>query len=263
MRGSIYGVLALVVVTGLALPMVGKSPAAQTTTATRKPGPDARLPYMAEYKMLRIQSLPDGTVAHETRIVIARDSQGRKMRATTEIPETPGVPQKTHFEVVDPVAHATFSWNFPGREATVMAIPFAGVIPPGCSFAVFGIGYSNEKTTVEDLGTKIILGVEARGRRTSTTVLIRPVGKQKKHKSQARTSQVRSDEIWQATNPDLTGMVVRYVNEDEAAGKTSKELVNFSQSDPDVLIFQPPAGYTIVNREVSADPCTALELLNP
>jgi hypothetical protein len=263
MKFRICNLMALLQAVSLALPTVGQTPAAKPNLAMRNPAPAATLPYMAEYRILRIQSLPDRIFTHETRIVTASDSEGRKMTATTEIPDTPGEPQKTHFQVFNPVAHTTFSWNSPSREATVMAIPISGAIAPGCSFSTFGISYSNEKTTEEDLGTKTIFGIEAKGRRFSTTALIGPVGKRKKHQQPARTIQVRSGEIWQAVDAGLKGLVVRDVSGSGPASKTSKELVNFSQSEPEAKILQPPAGYQLVNREVNANSCDAKQGLNP
>jgi hypothetical protein len=90
---------------------------------------------MAEFKILRVQMHANATaVTHESTVVTARDSQGRKMTATTEIPTSADQAPITNFQVFDPVAHVTFNWSFPGRKATLMAIPFPGVIPPGLRF---------------------------------------------------------------------------------------------------------------------------------
>ncbi len=249
MRLSMGGVLALVGMAGLALPNVAQV---------------AQLPYMAEFKILQWQRVANGVaVPYETTVIAARDSQGRKMTAKTVSPM--GADQKaiTHFQAFDPVAHAGFSWSSPGREATVMAIPLFGAIPQGCGYATFGIGYANEKTTKEDLGTKTIQGVLARGRRLSTTATVEPIGKNKKHKQQPVTIKVRSTELWEAIDPGLAGLLVREVEEDAQSVKMSKELVNFSRSEPDAVFFRPPAGYEIVNREVNLDACFSFENLDP
>jgi len=257
MRGSICGAMVLIAVVGFALPGSGQAPAAQTSPAAiSRPTLLSRLPYMAEFKTLRVQTLANGTaITHETTEITAIDSKGRKMTAKTEIPAPADQIATTHFRVFDPVAHVTYDWSFPGREATVMAIPFPAMIHGGCGVMVFGISYANEKTTVEDLGTMAILGVEARGSRSSTSVSSQTMGKQNKHKSQASTIEVRNDELWQATDPGLAGLVVREASKDMSSIKTSMEMVNFSQSEPNAAIFRPPAGYEIVNREVNADPC--------
>jgi hypothetical protein len=220
---------------------------------------------MAEFKMLRTQTLANGTaIAHETTVVTARDSQGRSMTATTIVPTSAAQRATTHFQVFDPVAHVTFNWSFPGREATVMAIPFSGAIFQGCGVMSAGISSASARTTVEDLGTMAILGVEAQGRRTTTTIPLHPIEKHKKHKLQERSDElVSTAELWRAIAPGLTGLVVREVNVDMQSFKSSKELVKFSQSEPDAAIFRPPASYEIVNREVNIDPCTSIEEMEP
>jgi len=266
MRGSISGVLALVVVASMVLPGSGQTPTAQTSPAAiSKPAPLARLPYIAEFKMLRTQTLANETaITHETTVITARDSQGRHMTATTIVPTSAAQRATTHFQVFDPVAHVTFNWSFPGREATVMAIPFSGAISQGCGVMSVGISSASAKTTVEDLGTMAILGVEAQGSRTTTTIPLQPIEKHKKHRPQERTDElVSTAELWRAIAPGLSGLVVREVNVDMQSFKSSKELVKFSQGEPDAAIFRPPTGYEIVNREVNVNPCTGFEGMEP
>jgi hypothetical protein len=219
---------------------------------------------MAEFRILQAKTVANGTpITHETTVVDARDSRGRHMTATTDTPTSADQVATTHFRVFDPVAHVTFNWSFPGREATVMAIPFSGAISSGCSWMSSRIGSANEKTTVEELGTKTIQGVEARGRQTSTTVSLEPIGKHKKHESQAGTIEVHSTELWIAIDPGLAGLVVREVSKDWPSVETSRELVNFSQSEPDAAVFQPPIGYEVVNREVNTDACVSVGEAQP
>ncbi len=259
MRTCISMVLLSVAVADLAMPVSGQGVWNRTTTVELSNAHAARLPYMAEFKILRIQTLANGiTITRKSTLITARDSQVRRMTATTAIPTSADQTATTHFQVFDPVAHVTFNWGFPGREATVMAIPFSGAIPPSCGFMVGRIFSASEKTTVEDLGTMAILGVEARGRRTTTTIPIESIRKHKSHKPLVSTAElVSTTELWQAIAPGLTGLVVREVSEDAQSGKMSKEMVKFSQDEPDAAFFRPPKGYEIVNREVDADPCVS------
>src|ERR1039457_199415 len=136
-----------------------------------------------------------------------------------------------------------------------MAIPLNGANQSGCGAASGGIvsmgcETKSAKETVEELGTKTIQGVEARGRRTSWTTVAANTGKHKKQKHQLCTTEESTTERWKAINPGLNGLVARLVNEDAQTGKFSKELVRFSQGEPDASLFRPPAGYEVVNREV-------------
>jgi hypothetical protein len=109
-----------------------------------------------------------------------------------------------------------------------------------------------------------ILGVEAQGSRTTTTIPLQPIEKHKKHRPQERTDElVSTAELWRAIAPGLSGLVVREVNVDMQSFKSSKELVKFSQGEPDAAIFRPPTGYEIVNREVNVNPCTGFEGMEP
>lgn len=270
MRGKCCGALAWVAVASLGLPVMSQVSTSQTeATANSRTSPAARLPYMAEYKILRVQKLADGTsIPHESTVVTARDAQGRQMTATTDIPTSADEKPITHFQVFDPMAHITFTWSFPGKKAIVMAIPFYGASQSGCGAASFGVVYlgcetKSTKETVEELGTKTIQGVEARGRRTTRTTQAEDTGKHKKQKPQVCPTEVSTTELWNAIAPGLTGLVASQVSQDAQSGKISKELVKFSQSEPDAAVFQPPTGYEIVNREVGMDPCASFEGMEP
>lgn len=266
MRGNLCGFLTLVAVASLAIPVVSQgSTSRPEATASSKASPAARLPYMAEYKIAQVQTRADGVSStHETTIVTARDAHGRQMAATTEIPASADQKPITHFHVFDPMAHLTFTWSFPGKKATVTAIPFYGEIQMSCGAAVVRIASMDcemkpTKMTLEELGTKTIEGIEARGRRTTWTTPLEYVGKDKKHKPQVCPAEVSTNELWEAITPGLTGLVARQISEDAQTGKFSKELVKFSQHEPDAALFRPPAGYEVVNREVGTDPCINFE----
>jgi hypothetical protein len=270
MRGNFCGVLALVAVASLALPVVSQVPASQTeATAKSKTNPPARLPYMAEHKILHVQTRADGiSSTHESRVVTARDAQGRQMTATTDIPASADEKPITHFQVVDPMAHVTFTWSFPGKKAIVMAIHFYGASQSGCGavgggVASMGCETKPTKETVEELGTKTIQGVEVRGRRTTWTTPSEYIGKDKKHKPQVCPTKVSTTELWKAITPGLNGLVARQVSEDAQSGRFSKELVKFTQSEPDAAVFRPPTSYEVVNREVGRDPCAIFEGTEP
>lgn len=126
MRGSFCGVLALVAVVGLALPAT--SQAGRRTATVEMPHLQvARLPYTAEYKISQVRTLADGsTITHESTEVIAFDSEGRRMTATTTVPDSADQTPRTHVNVFDPVARTTSSWSVPGQRATVMNMPAIG-----------------------------------------------------------------------------------------------------------------------------------------
>lgn len=253
MRRCIFGILMLAAVTGLALVASGQVAGSRAKTVTPvHPAQVARLPYTAEYKISSRSTLANGvTITHESTEVVALDSEGRRMDARTEIPASADQTERTHFMVTDPVARTTSSWESPGRTAKVTAMPVPGAQTSCPTVAPQQPSSEAPKSVTEDLGTETILGVEARGRRTTFTI---PEGKIGNSAPLTRT-----DEIWSAIAPGLRGLQVRVIVDNPQSAKMEKELVNLNQSEPDAAVFQPPAGYEIVHKDAPPVECAAAQ----
>jgi hypothetical protein len=91
----------------------------------------------------------------------------------------------------------------------------------------------------EDLGLATILGLEARGQRTTTTTPAGAIGNS--------APLVETYERWFATTPGMTGLLVREVRNSPVNGRRTEILVKFTQSEPDPMLFKPPVGYEIEN----------------
>jgi hypothetical protein len=224
------------------------------------PAPAQRLPYTAEYKISHVQTLVNGsTITHESTEVVALDSQGRRMTATTTVPLTGDQTPKTRVSVFDPVARTNSSWTVPGQKAMVVAMPAPGAARTPCTpTAIASIVTStnaqrlqHEKPTVEDLGTETIQDVEARGRRMTYITPAGAIGND--------APLVRNNETWTATAPGLRGLMAREVSDDPQAGKMTRELTNFTQAEPDPSVFQPPSDYEIVNKPAPGSACPGEE----
>jgi hypothetical protein len=221
------------------------------------PAPAARLPYTAEFKITRVQTLASGaTITHESTQVVALDSQGRRMTATTDVPLAGDQTPITHVTVMDPVARTNSSWTVPGQKATVMQMPAPGASRTGCATNMQVRLPDNRtqserpKPVMEDLGTQTIQGVEARGRRYTTTTPAGAIG------NDAPLTSIT--ETWTAIAPvGLRGLYVRQVSDDPQSGKYTRELTNFTQAEPDASVFQPPEGYEIVNKPAPSSACPA------
>jgi hypothetical protein len=260
MRGSIYGVLALVA--ALVLPVAGQVPRSRTTNVEMgNSAHAARLPYTAEYKITHVRTLSDGsTITQESAQVVAFDSQGRRLTSTTTTPLSSDQMPWTNGTVIDPVAHTHISWSSQGQKATVLAMSLPAAARSSCAAntPAFGVAHSDPnagaprpKPMVEDLGIETIQGIEAHGHRTTMTTTAGAIGNSE--------PLVHVLETWTATAPGLRGLVAREVNDDPQTGKTTKDLVNFSQTEPDATLFQPPAGYEIENKEVPVPACPSTE----
>jgi hypothetical protein len=87
----------------------------------------------------------------------------------------------------------------------------------------------------EDLGKATILGIEVHGYRTTY-----PAG------SISWDSTQSVNERWIPIAPGMKGLIVRWIKNDQKFGKETRELVKFTQGEPDPTIFHPPADYKIV-----------------
>jgi len=241
--------MTLIAVTGLALSVSGQAASqaarSRTPVATQTKVQAAKAPYTAEYKITHVQTLADGTtIIRETTEVKALDSQGRRMTATT-ITSADRAPT-THVMVYDPVARAQTFWHSPGKVAHVLQMSPTAAERHCLTITrddVSVVSGPKAKYTSEDLGTESIQGIEARGRRRTTTIPAGAMGNDAPLVSTADT--------WTALAVGLNGLVVREVRDDPRQGKTTRELTNLTQGDPDPSTFQPPEGYEIVTKDSS------------
>lgn len=251
MRRRIGQVLA--VAAGLGLSVLGLSATGQVESS--RPAPivspvrPVQLPYTAEFKITRVQTLADGsTLTRETTEVFARDSQGRWMSATTMASMAEDQTPRTNVNVNDPVARTHSFWLVPGQKATVTSMPDPAT-RAGCTAAVSPLLEAQPESqriqpTVEQLGTQTIQGLEVRGSRVTHTYPPGSIGNSEQL--------VRTDETWFSTTPGLNGILVRQVNDDAQMGRTTREMVKFTQGEPDASVFQPPQDYEVVTQETHA-----------
>jgi len=217
-------------------------------------------PYSAVRKTTRVQKLANGvTITHETSSREARDSSGRTYRESQ--PETPQgaevLPRRvTFYNVFDPVNRIAINWNSSSKEATVSHMPELGqarlsppILPtsapaPGTiAGAVFGTAGEASapsrppQLVREDLGLKTINGVEAKGIRTTQTFPAGAVGNDQPF--------TVTHETW--TSRELR-LAVLQIDDDPRTGSHTMELTDIDRGEPDPALFQPPEGYTVIDR---------------
>lgn len=250
MRRFFLGALALAA--GLCLPAAAQTapPATRSTGFVGHTfGLAPQLPYTAEYKITRVQTLADGTtITHESTEVVAVDSHGRRMTATTPLPADGDQTPNTCVHVLDPVARTTASWCTASHKATVTTLAAPGAVrQQSCTSSATpgdlraAVQQNHAERTAVDLGTDTIQGVEAHGTRTTWTTPAGAIGND--------APLTRVDEHWTAVTPGLRGMTVRDLNDNPQTGKSTRELTSFEQSEPDASVFQPPSGYEVTTRE--------------
>ncbi len=119
-----------------------------------------------------------------------------------------------------------------GGTATASMVP-----PPGAAQVMIyhntGVPGQNPPA-VEQLGTKVVEGVQAEGTRTTLTIPAGQIGNQ-------NPIQI-VDEVWRS--PELQ-VIVHSEHSDPRMGTSVYSLQNISRSDPSPTLFQVPADYTL------------------
>jgi hypothetical protein len=197
-------------------------------------GPVTGKPVSGKETRSTTQTLSDGThVSHTDSGYFYRDAAGR-MRA--ESPET--------IEIIDTVGHMQYEVNRGSRS--YRKYPFHGD-EPYISIAVAGKSYSTNISSnptgnrpvpvvpAEDLGVQKINGVSCRGSRVTHTIPVGAFGNDREVKI--------VNERWFS---DELQVLVKSSNNDPRFGLNTYDLTEISQSAPDPSLFQPPAGYSLV-----------------
>jgi hypothetical protein len=187
-------------------------------------------PYTAKAVTQFTQTLADGNhIQRTTTASIARDSQGR-VRTERSLEaigahSASGGRAPTVF-IFDPVAGMSHVLNT--SERTVREMPIH-TLPSGG----FGGRQRNQaELKTEDLGTQVVQGVMAQGKRVTRTI------------AAGREGNERAIDIVTETwfSPDLQ-VVVMSKTSDSRFGETLYQLTSISRAEPDPALFTVPADY--------------------
>ncbi len=204
----------------------------------------AKLPYTATWTQTSVQTLADGnTITRQITTKFARDSSGRTYTETHNMLPV-GQDGQQHeivlYHIFDPVARTSLSWNSNTKEANLFHQP-----APGAATSVRlptmplqadapQTAKPNPDFQHEDLGTKNVAGINAKGVRYTHIIPAGQVGN-----DQPITV---VNEIWRSTE---YGLVVQSINDDPRTGKTTREVTDFEPGDPDPSLFRAPDGYSV------------------
>ncbi len=221
----------------LTLHVGGQATAAPTPSIN--PQQAVRLPYTAEFTSTVVRRLPDGdSVTTESVEIAAVDSKGRRMHSST----TKGQRPATEVYIADPVNHTLSYWTVPGTTAQIVDAPDVGV-DTDCSRRLKAInplhpaGLPN--LPVEDLGTKTIAGIPARGGRVSFKM--------------GQTE--RTNELWTAIDPALGELAVLTIGLTGQSQTWTETLTRFTQSEPNSGLFVMPSGRQVTRKNGMAYYC--------
>jgi hypothetical protein len=220
-------------------------------------------PYSAQAVTETIQTLADGNrITQKSTAMVYRDALGRERREETLPAIGPFTAQGDAPQIIsiyDPVAGVNYSLN--SREHTAFKLPalsqgngpsdqlkrvqtFVATAPavpgpasPGAviNYKAFNVSARPPKT--EQLGWKLIEGVQAEGTRNTITIPSGEVGNE-------RPIDI-VDEQWRS--PDLQ-VIVLSKHTDPRFGETSYSLVNIGRADPPLNLFQVPPDYAVQDK---------------
>jgi len=232
-------------------------------------------PYVVEFTITSVKTLANGTtLTEEFTEVQERDSRGRTLTAISKVPESSEEPLTTRVRVSDPANRVSSTWDYEGKFASLtrrlMSAPgHSSCLPPppgnvsagltsagqasvdssppgGASASERARAHANVNTTIEQLGTQPIQGLEARGTRITQTTLAPGINNNQ--------PVVSTRESWQA-NVNGIALTLREVDDDLQNGKRTTELVKFSLAEPDLASFEPPEGFEISNQKTPQLSC--------
>ncbi|MGA2324778.1 MAG: hypothetical protein ABSH05_00685 [Bryobacteraceae bacterium] len=222
-------------------------------------------PYSAQAVTEVNQTLGDGNKIH--RVItgaVYRDGQGRTRNESVPGGMGPLAPTgdlKQLVTISDPVAGFTYVLDPAQKTATKVPLRaggpggrmapapgFGGRMAPARGFggrmapaAGPGRGMmhagppNDEDLKIESLGPKQIEGVQAEGRRVTTTILAGKIGNERPI--------VAVTERW--FSPQLR-VVVLMTHNDPRMGQDSYKLTKIALGEPDHSLFEVPAGYTVI-----------------
>jgi hypothetical protein len=219
-------------------------------------------PYSAQALTETTQTLADGNrIVQKSTATLYRDSEGRERREQTLPMIGPFTAQGEAPQIIsisDPVAGVNYSLNpkekiavkLPALPPGQPGVPISGVNfdvfvnRPAAGVAIGGVGpqvmiYKSgpgpgNAPNVEQLGSKIIEGVQADGTRTTITI---PAGQM----GNDRPIDI-VDEQWRSPELQVT---VLSKHSDPRMGETVYSLTNVSRSEPSPALFQVPPDYTV------------------
>jgi len=226
--------------------------------------PKTGAPFSATIKTAYEQKFADGNGIHGQVITHEyRDSSGRlRSETTTSLcnigPDGQFRPVIT-VSINDPVARISTSWrvNDTGEKIARFAHqPDLKSVPPPPPLtdeqlrlnAMVNARIARNNHS-EKLGTRIIAGILCDGNRTTgTNYAAGEIGNDKPIEAMG--------EGWIARD---TGIVMLRIQDDPYTGRTTAEVTEFSQSEPDPSLFAPPPDYKLVEQINTTVPASAVK----
>jgi hypothetical protein len=231
------------------------------TLSFGSPGPRKGAPFTATVKLTLDQKLADGNAIHgEVHYQIARDASGKTM---SEMPINCLLGDDGHmhqlFQVTVRFENTMENWTIGDdrMQKTANIVHFPDPVRPSEAelAAMRANAQSHPARTnewqTEKLGTREFAGILANGTRRTQTI---PAGEQGN-----ALPLVTVNESWIASQLNLNMMAIF---DDPRRGRSTAEIVELHQGDPDPALFSPPKDY-IVKEQPAQPPATIVSSPTP
>jgi len=196
----------------------------------------ANAPFSAKEEVEWTRSLADGTVVNSKYYShVARDTQGRVYRENRKIipANSTKEPPLNYSFVLNPESR-TRTTCYPATQICRVTSyrPATELHPP----AVKPGAGKDPSLQREPLGTETIEALEVIGTRETRTVRADAIGNEHEF--------AVTKEVWYSPHLQINLSVVR---NDPRIGKQTLKMTEISMDEPDLQLFEPPAGYRIVD----------------
>jgi hypothetical protein len=218
--------------------------------------PPSVQPYTVEFEITTTQTSGDVIVTQTDKEIVMRDSQGRTREEWTRF-HPADQPAVTTVIIEDRAENTRLAWNSSSRIASAIKLPPPLEERKGCWSSDAGdfhmIHYDpapgpppppSPNLKEENLGTQMIMGIEAHGRRTVQQIPVGQIGNDQ--------PLVKIVESWSA--PGL-GLTLRQMRDDGRGTRSSMEVVRLDLNEPNPSEFQVPADKDPVPSGMHQYPC--------
>jgi len=211
-------------------------------------------PFSGEESQRSTQVLPDGTRINRSMgggAKVFRDSEGRTRVERTMFPVpparagTPEIAQIVIVEINDPGQGVYYLLDSNKKIAHRLKYPPPApyqtrqpVRRPSGPSTETDTSPQGIRTTTEDLGQRVINGVQAEGRRRTMTIPENLQGND-------RPMNIVTED-WTAVSLEI---IIKSTNTSPQSGESTFELTNVSLASPSPLLFSPPPDYTVQDEQ--------------
>ena len=196
-------------------------------------------PFTATVNAEWIRQVPDGSlITLKNHRIIARDAKGRIYQQRALFVPVDGKQESTvlQIEIIAPATHERYVCR-PAEQLCRLQEFFVSDFEPGSGAVAVAVTSGTPGYTVEDLGKQSIAGLEAIGSRETRVLQANALGNE--------APILERKEFWYSPQLGINLVVKR--EEPRFSTQQNFEVTNVTLGEPDAKLFEPPAGFKILD----------------